>query len=221
MRQGNSRLATKTGGTPGRALKGAAAIAALLSLAGCGGGSYMGSLFGSGSSTPAQPVASGQPQTAQGAVPSGQARDLACPYVDVREGAAAHRVYAGQPSSANVRYQFSMGEIARDCRVAGNQLIIKIGVEGRVLLGPAGSPGSFTVPVTIAVRDETSKAMVANRSYKVSASIASGSANTTFAVVSDEIAVPFKSMAANEDYQIFVGFDGASSAAGPQARRRR
>ena len=222
MRQGNSRLSTKTGWTPGGPLKGAAAIAALLTLAGCGGGSYMGSLFGSGSSSSAQPVASGQPQAgAQAAAASGQPRDLACPYVDVREGAAAHRVYAGQPSSASVRYQFSMGEIARDCRVAGNQLIIKIGVEGRVLLGPAGSPGSFTVPVTIAVRDESSKAMVANRAYKVAANIAPGSANTTFAVVSDEIAVPLKSLAGNEDYQVFVGFDGASSAAGPQARRRR
>jgi hypothetical protein len=139
----------------------------------------------------------------------------------VREGAAAHRVYAGQQSNANVRYQFSMGEVARECRVAGSQLILKIGVEGRVLLGPAGSPGAFTVPVTIAVRDEASRQIVANRSYRVAANIAQGSSNTTFAVVSDEIAVPFKSAAASEDYQIFVGFDGASSAAGPQARRRR
>ena len=230
MRQGISRLAAKTAGTQGAALKGAAAIAALLSLAGCTGGG-MGSLLGSGSSGAAQPVPSGQAageaagqavgQAAGVTGAASQTRDLVCPYVDIRDGAAAHRVYAGQPSNESVRYQFSMGDIARDCRVAGNQLILKIGVEGRVLLGPAGSPGSFTVPVTIAVRDESSMAMVANRSYKVAASIGQGSSGTAFSVVSDEIAVPFKSLQGNMDYQVFVGFDGASSAAGSQPSRRR
>lgn len=226
MRQGISRLAAKTAGTQGAALKSAVAIAALLSLAGCTGGG-MGSLLGSGSSGAAEPVASGQAagqaagQVAGVTGAASQTRDLVCPYVDIRDGAAAHRVYAGQPSNESVRYQFSMGDIARDCRVAGNQLILKIGVEGRVLLGPAGSPGSFTVPVTIAVRDESSMAMVANRSYKVAASIGQGSSGTAFSVVSDEIAVPFKSLQGNMDYQVFVGFDGASSAAGSQPSRRR
>ena len=141
--------------------------------------------------------------------------------VDVREGAAAHRVYAGAQSNSTVRYQFSMGDIARECRVQGNQLVLKIGVEGRVLLGPAGSPGSFSVPVSIAVRDEATRKYVATRNFRVAANIAQGSANTEFAVVSDEIAVPFKSLAANEDYIIFVGFDGASAATGNQAARRR
>ncbi|MBX9758696.1 MAG: hypothetical protein K2Y29_07945 [Beijerinckiaceae bacterium] len=224
MRQGISRHAAKTAATQGAAFKGAAAIAALLSLAGCTGGG-MGSLI-SGGSGAAQPVASGQAAgqaVGQAGTVPGQdpSRDLVCPYVDIRDGAAAHRVYAGQPSNESVRYQFSMGDIARDCRVAGNQLILKIGVEGRVLLGPAGSPSSFTVPVTIAVRDESNMAMVANRSYKVAASIGQGSTGTAFTVVSDEIAVPFKSLQGNLDYQVFVGFDGASSAASNQPSRRR
>jgi hypothetical protein len=222
MRQGISRLAV--------ASRGIAALAALVALSGCGGGSYVGSLFGSGSASsppPAQPVASGQaapqgaPQSAVFPLFNQGPTELVCPYVDVREGAAAHRVYAGQQSNATVRYQYSMGEIARECRVAGNQLILKIGVEGRVLLGPAGSPGSFTVPVTIAVRDEATKQFVANRTYRVAASIAQGTSNTSFTAVSDEIAVPYKGLAANEAYLIYVGFDGASSAAGSQQARRR
>jgi hypothetical protein len=222
MRQGISRLAV--------ASRGIAALAALVALSGCGGGSYVGSLFGSGSASsqpPAQPVSSGQaapqgaPQSAVLPLFNQGPTELVCPYVDVREGAAAHRVYAGQQSNATVRYQYSMGEIARECRVAGNQLILKIGVEGRVLLGPAGSPGSFTVPVTIAVRDEATKKFVANRTYRVSASIAQGASNTSFTAVSDEIAVPYKGLGANEDYLVFVGFDGASSATGSQQVRRR
>lgn len=222
MRQGISRCLS--------APKGAVAVLAALALSGCGGGSYVGSLFGSGSSSSApasQPVASGQPpatgapQSAVLPVFNRGPTELVCPVVDVREGAAAHRVYAGGQSNANVRYQFSMGDIARECRVQGNQIVLKIGVEGRVLLGPAGSPGSFTVPVSIAVRDEESRKYVATRTYRVAASIAQGSANTEFTVVSDEIAIPFKGLAANEDYIIYVGFDGASAATGNQAARRR
>lgn len=222
MRQGILRCAA--------ASKGAVAVSALLILSGCGGGSYVGSLFGSGSSPASdRPVASGQgaaqgaaQAAAQGAAPpAGAPSNLVCPYVDVREGAAAHRVYAGQPSNATVRYQLSMGDIARECRISGNQLVLRIGVEGRVLLGPAGAPGGFTVPVSIAVRDESTKRYVSNRTYRVAASIAQGAANTSFAVVSEDISVPLKSLAANEDYLVYVGFDGASAAAGGQRARRR
>lgn len=222
MRQGISCFAALS--------KGAVALAALLALSGCGGGSYVGSLFGSGSSTPSaptQPVASGQasadgpPQSAILPIFNTGPTELMCPFVDVREGAAAHRVYAGQQSNSNVRYQYSMGEIARECRLSGNQLVLKMGVEGRVLLGPAGSPGSFNVPVTIAVRDEKTRQFVANRTYRVAAGIAQGASNTSFAIVSDEITIPFKGLAANDDYTIFVGFDGASAATGSQPARRR
>ncbi len=223
MRQGITRFAAP--------LKGTIAFAALLALTGCGGGSYVGSLFGSGSSTPAaptQPVASGQapvdgaPQSA--VLPifgAAGPTELQCPFVDVREGAAAHRVYAGQQSNSNVRYQYSMGEIARECRVSGNQIVLKIGVEGKVLLGPAGSAGSFNVPVSIAVRDEKTRQYVANRTYRVAASIGQGAANTSFAIVSEEIAIPFKGLSANDDYTVYVGFDGASAATGSQPSRRR
>lgn len=219
MRQGVSRLSA--------ASRASLALSALLALSGCGGGSYVGSLFGSGSSSP-QPVASAQaparpdgpPQSAVLPLFGSRSTELTCPIVEVREGAAAHRVYAGQPSNASVRYQYSMGEVARECRVADNRLVMKIGVEGRVLLGPAGSAGSFTVPVSIAVRDEATRQFVATRAYRVAASIGSGEANTAFAVVSDEIVVPLKGLNANEDYSIYVGFDGASAATGTQRTRR-
>src|SRR5690242_6721969 len=38
-----------------------------------------------------------------------------CPIVDVAEGGASARVYAGGQSASNVRYQYSMGDMARDC----------------------------------------------------------------------------------------------------------
>lgn len=218
--------------TVGRAVT---VVAACALLAGCGAAS-LGPLWGSPSpaSTPS-PTAAAQAAGQASGQASGQAagasalaggggpfdrRELNCPYVDVREGAAAHRVYAGQPANSSVRHQFSIADVARECRVVGDQLVIKVGVEGRVLLGPAGAPSSFTVPVSVAVRNESNNQFVVNRAYRVAATIPAGASNSTFSLVTEELSVPFKSLSANEDYQIFVGFDGASSAAGPDRRRR-
>jgi hypothetical protein len=86
------------------------------------------------------------------AVPGKQVRHIVCPEVLILEGTAASQTYAGSPpSSANLRHQYSLTDTARECTLDGDQLAIKIGVAGKVLLGPAGSPGSFNVPVRMAV----------------------------------------------------------------------
>jgi hypothetical protein len=139
--------------------------------------------------------------------------DLVCPDVHVREGGAALRVMAG----GAVRHQFSIGELARQCRVIDKRLVLKVGVEGKALLGPAGSPSAFTVPVTIAVRKNGEERPFVARSYRATAAIPAGQSQTTFTIVSDEISVPFVSEAANEDYEIIVSIDGAGGE--PRARR--
>ncbi len=136
-----------------------------------------------------------------------------CPVVDVFEGAAAQRVYAGGQSSSNVRYQFSMGDLARECSVENNKIVIKVGVEGKVLLGPAGAPSSFTVPLRVAVRTEADQKIIQSKSYRVQVSIPQGQSQTPFTLVADPIIVPFLGEDAFDDYQIFVGFEGAGAAA--------
>ncbi|HEY8578709.1 MAG TPA: hypothetical protein VIL72_02400 [Beijerinckiaceae bacterium] len=192
-----------------------------LALAGCAGATEsFGGLFGSSAPAPAQTAAA----PTAGVTATGEAirpEDLPCPYVDIRDGGAAHRVYAGGQGSANVRYQFSMGDVVRTCRVEGGQLLLKVGVEGKVLLGPAGSPSSFTVPIAIAVRREAGNVFVTQRKYNVAASIPAGSAQTAFAMVSEEIAVPFVSPKPIDDYQIFIGFETAGAPTATAERRRR
>ncbi len=131
-----------------------------------------------------------------------------CPDIEVLDGTASSRVYAGaDQSNANVRYQFSMGEVVRECSHVGDQLVLKVGVEGRALLGPVGSPGGFTAPVRIAVRRERDESAVASKLYQVPVSIGAGDANAPFSMVTDPIAVPYLSAQANTDYTIVVGFD--------------
>ena len=78
------------------------------------------------------------------------AQDINCPDVTVADGGAALRV--GGPDNASVRYQFNIGDTARQCDPAGpGQAAIKIGVAGEVVMGPAGQAGTFSAPVKITV----------------------------------------------------------------------
>lgn len=131
-----------------------------------------------------------------------------CPDIEVLDGTASSRVYgSAEQSNNNVRYQFSMGDVVRECSHVGDQLVLKVGVEGRALLGPVGSPGGFTAPVRVAVRRERDETAVASKLYQVPVSIGAGDANAPFSIVTDPIAVPYLSAQANTDYTIVVGFD--------------
>ncbi|WP_237480303.1 hypothetical protein [Lichenibacterium dinghuense] len=198
----------------GSALGGCAATEKLTSSA-SGVGSSFGNLLAFGTTTPGPAPA-----------PAGAAeRPLQCPTIEVLDGTASYRTYAGaDQTNENVRYQFSMGDVARECTHSGKDLLIKVGVEGRVLLGPAGSPGSFTVPVRIAVRHDGDGKVAAAKFFQVPATIASGEDATGFQVVSDPIAVPFVTSSADDDYTILVGFDAgtkptAAASDGKKARR--
>jgi hypothetical protein len=91
-------------------------------------------------------VNAGEPINDSGAPADSKAQHIFCPELILLEEAAASRVYAATPpSNANLRYQFALSETARQCALEGDQLALKIGVAGKVLLGPAGSAGSFTV----------------------------------------------------------------------------
>ena len=142
-----------------------------------------------------------------------------CPIVDVAEGGAALRV--GGQANSSVRYQYSMGDLARDCKVENGQIVMTVGVEGKVLLGPAGGPSSYTVPVKVSVRREADEKIIETKIYRVAASIPAGSAQTAFSIVTDPIRVPYLGEDAFDDYQIFVAFDGAATRLPPPKKRRR
>ena len=181
-----------------------------------GGGSVFGNLLAFGTTKPG-PVPAAAAAAADG--------PLQCPAIDVLDGTAAYRTYAGtDQSNGSVRYQFSMGEVARECTRSGGQILLKVGVSGRVLLGPAGTAGSFTVPVRIAVRRESDQKAAVTKLYAAPAAIAAGETSTDFQVVSAPIAVPFVTSQADGDYTILVGFDAAKPAAAapkPHGRGRR
>ena len=79
-----------------------------------------------------------------------------------RRGAAV-----GGPDNASVRYQFNIGDTARECDPAGpGQATLKIGVSGEVVIGPAGSAGTYNAPLRIMVTQVSDKTDVFSQVYQ-------------------------------------------------------
>ena len=146
-----------------------------------------------------------------------------CPEIRVLQGAAAYRVYgSGERSNANVRYQYTIGETARECAVRDGQLVMKVGVEGKVLVGPVGTAGAFNVPVRIAVEREADHKPATSKLYTVAAQVPAGQTQSSFTVVSEPLVVPFIRENSDDDYSIVVGIDEKGEPVPkPQKRRRR
>ena len=57
----------------------------------------------------------------------------------------------GGEANPAVRYQFDIFETARECKVEGAQFAIKVGVAGRLLIGPVGAAGAYSAPLRVVV----------------------------------------------------------------------
>jgi hypothetical protein len=146
------------------------------------------------------------------AAPGTEVRHIYCPQVIVLEGTAASQAYAGTPpSSANLRFQYALDDTARECTLEGDQLAIKIGVAGKVLLGPAGSPGGFSVPVRMAILRERDNLPLVSKLYRAAVTVAAGETRADFTIVSEPLRVPFIQDHAENDYTIKVGIDEGAS----------
>ena len=86
------------------------------------------------------------------------APDVECPGVSVRTGAATLMIGSKpgeeEPSALDLRYQATIVRTARECQVNSGIMTMKVGVEGRVITGPAGGPGTVDVPLRLAVVQE-------------------------------------------------------------------
>ncbi|MBO0734768.1 MAG: hypothetical protein J2P49_10750 [Methylocapsa sp.] len=130
---------------------------------------------------------------------------ISCPEIRVPQEGAASRAYAGEPpSNANLRYQLGLNETARECAREGSQLALKIGAAGKVLLGPAGSPGSFTVPVRMTIVRKSDNQPVLAKLYSATATIAQNTTEAEFTVISEPLHVPFLQEHADQDYAIRI-----------------
>ena len=184
-------------------------VAASLLLAGCGSTTN----YFSGSALDLFNTSSKATQ-ANAAAPQGpeQDTDVPCPDVQIRQGAATlsigMKAKEQEPSPLQVRYQGSIIRTARECHVAAGTMRMKVGIEGRIITGPAGGPGSVDVPLRVAVVQNgvTPKPIVSNFG-KETVTIGQAVDRVTFTHIDDNIVFPLpQPLGLIDSYVVYVGF---------------
>jgi hypothetical protein len=143
--------------------------------------------------------------------------DVACPAVSIAPGGAAINSYAGGRAGAPeaLRSQLSIVNVARECRRrADGAVVVKVGVEGRALVGPSGGAGQLDAPVRFVIKDGERVLTSANR--RATVALRQGETQGSFVVVEDALVVP----AGARDFDIEVAL-GGSGAERPARRARR
>ncbi len=130
-----------------------------------------------------------------------------CPGATIRQGAAAWAQNVGQ-GPTNIRYQASIVQIARECTILGDTMTIKVGIEGRVLVGPKGGAGNVTVPLRIAlVQEGPQPRPVISKFYAVQVTVPPGATQVPFTQVDNDLSFPIPADKNLERFVIYVGFD--------------
>jgi hypothetical protein len=159
------------------------------------------SLFGGGSSE--EKPAAAAPSESTGDT------DLTCPPVTVRAGASTFKVAApGKEAVGNdLRYQATISKTARECSINGGEITARIGIQGRVIAGPAGAPASVQVPLRVAVVEAgVGEKVIATKAYQTTVEMTEG-ASVPFALVAEDLVYPAPAGAAADKYIFYVGFD--------------
>jgi hypothetical protein len=160
------------------------------------------SLFGGKSDSP-----EGAPSApAEGAQEGG---GLTCPDVKIRAGASTYTVAAPgkQPVGSDVRYQATITRTARDCNLSNGQITARIGIQGRVIAGPAGAPASVEVPLRVAVvQGGVNEKTITTTVVRTTVSMAEG-LSVPFSVVAEDVVYPAVSADINDLYVFYIGFD--------------
>lgn len=140
-------------------------------------------------------------QTAPSALP---AIATECPPIKVRNGGEALFAYANNDvgDAGSLRFQAVIDKQSRNCVVSNGLITVRMGVIGRLMLGPAGERGDYTVPLRFAVeRDEQA---VFTQKYDIPVTVTPPSQSEEFVKVVENVAIPY---VGGEEITIWVGFD--------------
>jgi hypothetical protein len=157
------------------------------------------------------------------APPAADGAELDCPIVKIRAGASTYAVAAPgkQPVGSDLRYQATITRTARDCRRSSGQIIARIGIQGRVIAGPAGTPATVEIPLRVAVvQTGVQEKMISTKVYRTTVSMTEDS-STPFSLVGEDLAYSMPPNATSESYVFYIGFDPQALTPEPAPARKR
>ena len=132
-----------------------------------------------------------------------------CPQVTIRFGASTYVIGApGKQAVGNdVRYQASIGKLARECIKSGGEITAHIGIQGRVIAGPAGAPPTVEIPLRVAVvQGGVGEKVIATKAYTTTVTM-SQDESVPFTFVAEDLVYPAPVGRAGDSYIFYVGFD--------------
>ena len=202
-----------------------------LLLSGCGSTGSTGSVGSLFSTSPLDLFHESSKATTGGTASTGPVVDTQydCPPVKVRLGTATLMIGdkpgTGEPSPLDVRYQGSILRTARECHLAGNIMTMKVGIEGRIITGPAGGPGPVAVPMRIAVVQEgiANPKMIVSKFEQQTVTVNNAVDRVTFTQIDPDVSFPLPTPVTDiGQYVVYVGFDalGAQMQKKKPVRRR-
>jgi hypothetical protein len=222
-----NRLMMRTAGRTGR-LRAALALAlAGAVLSGCGGGSSLGATSdtssGSSISSRFSQLFGSKSQAVGEAAPPPVDNELSCPPVTIRAGASTYAV--GTPGKEAVgndlRYQATISRTARDCTKTGDQITARIGILGRVIVGPAGAPQTVEIPLRVAVvQGGVQEKTVATKVFRTTVTMNDDN-SVPFSLVAEYVVYPVPSGATGDSYIFYIGFDPQALTPEPKPKATR
>ena len=208
---------------PNDRLRGAIRLGALLGavavVAGCSS-TGLPSLSGS---LPSWFSASNSPAAqAQASVPAGRAMEDDCPSVDIRTGAGTLAISTRtQEATANdLRYQLTFVELARQCFADAGNVRMRVGVQGRAIVGPAGASGQVNAPIRYAVVHEGVQPKTIVTKFRRAPVTLDPVNSTTFTDIEDDLSFPLPPLDVLQKYVVYVGFDEAGDRGQSQAKKK-
>jgi hypothetical protein len=113
----------------------------------------------------------------------------------------------------SLRFQASFLKTARECALHGANVTMKVGVQGRVIVGPAGISGPITLPMRLAVvKEGLEPKTIWTKFYSVPVTMPPGQPNVLFTQVEEDLTVPMPASKDFDQYVIYVGFDPEGAA---------
>jgi hypothetical protein len=130
-----------------------------------------------------------------------------CPPAEIRIGTEALVIYqrGHEGDDQFVRFQGSLSRPVRECHIVGDTMNIKVGISGRLVAGPKGNAGSFTVPIRVAVVRQHDGSVLFSGLQKAPVSLNEPTYAADYKYVFDN--VTFKIGPDDRDLIIYVGYD--------------
>jgi hypothetical protein len=150
--------------------------------------------------------------------------EINCPPVAIRAGASTYAVAApGKQAVGNdVRFQATITKTARECVQSGAEITAHIGIQGRIIVGPAGAPGSIEIPVRIAVvQGGVGEKVIATKAYRTTVTMTNEEGSEPFTLVADDMVYPVPSVNDADKYIFYIGFDPQALAPEPKPTRKK